>query len=144
MGIVLAGLLLALSRLSEMYPWGRVALALSGTGLSLVLGAAGLVLAGLWLGTDHAAAYRNENLLLLSPSWWLTLPAWMQLVWREQVAGRIAQLARIGAWIALGLMLFAVLSKVFRSFDQSNIEWLLLLSPLVLVLRLVLVRRCVA
>jgi len=39
---------------------------------------------------------------------------------------------------------FAVLSKVFRSFDQSNIEWLLLLSPPVLVLRHVLARRCVA
>jgi hypothetical protein len=144
LGIVLAGLLLALSRLSEMYPWGRVALALTGAGLSLLLGAAGLVLAGLWLGTDHAAAFRNENLLLLSPSWWLTLPAWIQLLWREQVAGRVSQVARMGAWIAFGLVVFAVLSKVFRSFDQSNIEWLLLLSPLVLVLRLVLARRCAA
>ncbi|MGE4072631.1 MAG: DUF4105 domain-containing protein [Lysobacterales bacterium] len=142
MGIVLAGLLLALSRLSELYPWGRVALALSGSGLSLVLGAAGLVLAGLWLGTDHAAAWRNENLLLLSPSWWLTLPAWIQLLWREQVTGRTALIARIGAWIAFGLVVFATLSKVFRSFDQSNIEWLLLLGPLVLVMRLVLARRC--
>jgi hypothetical protein len=144
LGIVIAGLLLALSRASEMYPLGRVALALTGAGLSLLLGAAGLVLAGLWLGTDHAAAWCNENLLLVSPTWWLTLPAWMQLLGREQVAGRVAQMARIGAWMAFGLVVFAVLSKVFRSFDQSNIEWLLLLSPPVLVLRHVLARRCVA
>ena len=141
-GIVLAGLILTLGRLAEMHRAGRIALAVTGGGLSFLLGAAGLVIAGLWLFTDHVAASRNENLLLLAPSWWLALPAWVQLIWREKPTARVAGWARIAGWIALAGIVFAALSKVFRSFDQSNIEWLLLLWPLVFALRYVLLSRC--
>ena len=104
---------------------------------------AGVLIAGLWLGTDHAAAWRNENLLLVSPFWWLTLPAWLVLMRRDQVSGRVARVAMLGGWLAFAGIALGALVKVFRSFDQANIEWLLLLWPLVLAMRHVLARRCV-
>lgn len=142
-GIALAGLLLALARLSERGGVARLPLALVGTVMALALGTAGLLISGLWLGTDHAAAWRNENLLLVSPFWWLTLPAWLLLMRRDQVSGWVARLAMIGGWLAFAGISLGALLKVFRSFDQANIEWLLLLGPLVLALRHVLAKRCI-
>lgn len=141
-GIALAGLLLVLARLAERGGPARLPLALGGALLALALGSAGALIAGLWLGTDHVAAWRNENLLLVSPFWWLTLPAWLTLLRRDRVGGWAARAARLGGWLAVaGIVLGAVL-KVFRSFDQANIEWLLLLGPLVVALRHVLGKRC--
>ena len=142
-GIALAGLLLALARLSERGGVARLPLALVGTLMALALGTAGLLISGLWLGTDHGAAWRNENLLLVSPFWWLTLPAWLLLMRRDQVSGWVARLAMIGGWLAFAGIVLGALLKVFRSFDQANIEWLLLLGPLVLALRHVLAKRCI-
>ena len=142
-GIALAGLVLVLARLAERGGMARWPLSLVGGTLSLLLAAAGTLIAGLWIGTDHAAAWRNENLLLLSPFWWLTLPAWLALLRRDQITGWAARAAMIGGWLALAGIALGTLLKVFKSFDQANIEWLLLLSPLVLALRYVLAKRCV-
>ena len=49
----------------------RAALAVTGGLWSLLAGLSGVILAGLWLLTDHSAAYRNENLFQFSP---LALP----------------------------------------------------------------------
>lgn len=141
-GIALAGLVLVLARLAERGGTARWPLSLVGGTLSLLLAAAGTLIAGLWIGTDHAAAWRNENLLLLSPFWWLTLPAWLALLRRDQITGWAARAAMIGGWLALAGIALGALLKVFKSFDQANIEWLLLLSPLVLALRYVLGKRC--
>jgi hypothetical protein len=142
LGIALAGLLLVLSRLSERGGLARVPLALTGALLALTIGTAGLLIAGLWLGTDHVSAWRNENLLLVSPFWWLTLPAWLLLLRRDAVAGWVARLAVLGGWLAIAGVVLGALVKVFRSFDQANIEWLLLFWPLVLALSHVLRKRC--
>lgn len=142
-GIGLAGLLLLLARLAERGGVARWPLAIVGGALSLLLAAAGTLILGLWTGTDHAAAWRNENLLLVSPFWWLTLPAWLALLRREQIGGWVARLAVVGSWLAVAGILLGALVKVFRSFDQANIEWLLLFWPLVLALRHVLGKRCV-
>lgn len=141
-GLALAGILVLLARLAERGGAWRWPLALAGGGIALVLGAAGLLLAGLWLGTDHYAAWRNQNLLLASPLWWLSLPAWAALGLRERVSGWIARAALSAAWIALAGVLLAAAFKVFRSLDQGNLEWLLLLWPLLLAMRHVLARRC--
>ena len=45
----------------------RILLAVGGGLWSLCSGMAGLVLAGLWLFTDHAAAWHNENLMQFTP-----------------------------------------------------------------------------
>lgn len=134
-GLLLAGLLVALKRFAERGGWARWPLALSGAGVSLVLGVGGLLLAGLWLGTDHASAWRNQNLLLLSPLWLLSLPAWWQVGRHGRISGLPARWARIAGWVALAGVVLAALFKVFRSLDQGNIEWLLLIWPLVLALR---------
>lgn len=140
-GIALVGLLLVLARLAERGGIARWPLAAVGGGMSLVLAAGGTLILGLWVGTDHAAAWRNENLLLLSPFWWLTLPAWLVLLRRDQISGWVARSAVIGGWLALIGIALGTLLKVFKSFDQSNIEWLLVLCPLVLALRYILVKR---
>lgn len=141
-GIALAGLLLVLSRLAERGGVARLPLAVVGGSLSALLAAGGTLILGLWVGTDHAAAWRNENLLLLSPACWLTLPAWLVLLRRDMASGWVARAARVGALLALAGIVLGTLLKVFKSFDQANIEWLLLLWPLVLALRQVLRKRC--
>jgi hypothetical protein len=142
-GIAVAGLLMLLARLAERGGLARVPLAFAGLLLALVLGSAGLLIFGLWIGTDHASAWRNENLLLVSPFWWLTVPAWLLLLRRDDVSGWVARAAVLGGWLAFAGVALGALLKVFRSFDQANIEWLLLMLPLVLALRHVLARRCI-
>lgn len=137
-GLILAGLLVALRRLAEAGGWARWPLALSGAGISLSLSVAGLLLAGLWLLTDHGSAWRNQNLLLCSPLWLLSLPAWWQLGRQGRVAGWQARWAAVAGWCALAGVVLAALLKVFRSLDQGNIEWLLLIWPVVLALRYLL------
>ena len=141
-GLGLAGVLVLLARLAERGGMARWPLALVGGSLALLLGACGWLIAGLWLGTDHAAAWRNQNLLLVSPLWWLSLPAWWLLARRERISGLAARLAVFSGWAALAGIALGAFLKVFRSFDQVNIEWLLLLGPAVFALRHVLVRRC--
>lgn len=141
-GLALAGIVLLLARLAERGGAWRWPLGLAGGGLALLLGAAGLLVVGLWFGTDHHAAWRNQNLLLVSPLWWLSLPAWTSLMRRDHVSGLIAELARLAGWTALAGLVLGLCLKVLRGFDQQNVEWLLLLCPLVLAMRHALTRRC--
>lgn len=134
-GLLLAGLLMAMARLAERGGAARVPLALVGSLLTSGIGMAGVLLAFLWFATDHAAAARNENLFLFAPFWLLALPAWLLYLWRGQVSPSVARMAHTAAWLALASLLLGAFAKVFRSFDQSNIEWLLLMWPLVLALR---------
>jgi hypothetical protein len=134
-GLLLAGLLMAFARLAERGGVARLPLALGGTVLTLGIGAAGVLLTFLWFATDHAAAARNENLFLFAPVWLLAVPAWLQFLLRGEVSASMVRLAHIAAWIALASLLLGAFAKVFRTFDQSNIEWLLLMWPLVLALR---------
>ncbi len=90
----------------------------------LLWGLIGLVLLGLCF-TDHWAAQRNENLLLYSPLWLLSIPA---LYAR---GGRVAQL---GLRLALGLALAGLVLKVLPMLSQQNWEWLWLSMPPVLML----------
>jgi hypothetical protein len=83
-------------------------------GWGLVVGLAGLVLAGLWGLTDHAMAYCNENLLQVNPLALLLIPAAFQAV-RENT--------RPAWWVALtlvGLSLLGLLLKALPGFDQVN------------------------
>ncbi|GMU43456.1 MAG: DUF4105 domain-containing protein [Xanthomonadales bacterium] len=141
-GIALAGFVLLLARLAERGGAWRWPLALFGGAAALLLGAAGLLLIGLWFGTDHYAAWRNQNLLLALPLWWLSLPAWALLARHERVNGRVARLAVLAGWSALAGVALAAFLKAFRGFDQGNLEWLLLLWPLLLAMHRVLARRC--
>jgi hypothetical protein len=67
LGMLGGGLLLATAVLGTRRRSGRIAFAVLGGGWALVAGILGVVLAILWLFTDHATSYRNENLFHFSP-----------------------------------------------------------------------------
>ncbi len=115
----------------------RLAFAAISSAIALILGIGGLVLLGLWTLTDHASAWRNENLLLFNPLCLLLLPCWFGAFrsrWRP------SQFAwRIGMTIAFCAAL-AFFMKIFPAFAQYNRFWIALLLPLHLAFALVLTR----
>ena len=130
-GLAFAGALLALSarvRRSGAARWGFAVLA---TLWLLVAAAAGWILLGLWTLTDHAIAYRNENLLQLSP---LALPLLVLVPalafgrrwaprWALPLALAVAALSLLGAVI-----------QVLPGIDQANGEVIALALPVNLAL----------
>ena len=103
------------------------------TVFELACGLGGLLLLFLWLGTEHQAAWRNENLLLLNPLCLLLLPAWL---WRRPPLWVVAL-----AWLVLLGAAFALFSKILPWFVQANAHWIFLLLPIHIALALDLVRR---
>jgi len=83
----------------------------------LLMGIAGLVLAGLWGLTDHSAAYNNENILQASLLVLPLLGLVPRLVFASQSAARTALLvaASVTALSLLGLLL-----KLLPPFHQVN------------------------
>ncbi|MBN8727307.1 MAG: DUF4105 domain-containing protein [Xanthomonadales bacterium] len=130
-GLALGGGLWWCSRQPGRAP--RRAVAVFGTVFELVCGLGGLLLLFLWLGTEHRAAWRNENLLLLSPLCLLLVPAWLPR--------RPPRWAFALAWLVLLLAAFALFSKILPWFVQANLAWILLLLPIHLALALDLSRR---
>jgi hypothetical protein len=94
-------------------------------GWALIAGLAGLVLAGLWGLTDHAMAYRNENLWQLSPLALLLLPG---MVWAAR-GSRWARGAAAIAAIVAGLSLLGLLLKALPTFHQRNAPVIALALP---------------
>ena len=126
LGLITGAAAFALGRAARTSPGARRGFAV-GTGLwGLLVGAAGLVLAGLWAVTDHAAAYRNENvlqvsLLALGLVWWGTRAGGNRVAARR--ARLLAGLIVVGS--ALGL-----LWKVLPQFCQVNGEIIALALPI--------------
>jgi len=136
-GIALGATLLGLARLRER-AWARATFAASASLLSLVFGLCGLVLLALWLLTEHASAWRNENLLLLDPLCLLLLPAWLGAFRARWHPSRFATgLSMLIAALA-GVALFV---KVFPGFIQDNRFWIALLLPVHLALASVMLQR---
>ena len=111
----------------------RVGFGVLAAGWSLVAGLLGWVLLGLWLFTDHAAAYRNENILQLSPlllALVLLVPIGLRrgggaMLW----ASRVADAAAMGA--ILGFIL-----QILPGMGQSNGEIIALALPISVALAL--------
>ena len=83
----------------------------------LAAGSAGLVLAGLWGLTDHAMAYRNENLFQANPAA-LLLPL-LAVWWRDGARGPARRLAGAAVGLAtVSAIGFAL--QALRGFDQVN------------------------
>jgi hypothetical protein len=92
----------------------------------LVTGTAGVVLAGLWGLTDHAAAYYNENILQMSilalPLLWL-LPGFVR---GKRSSARLT----LGLAIAVAaLSLAGLLLKLLPQFYQNNGQVIALALP---------------
>ena len=134
-GVVLGGVLTWLGAASRARR--RIPLALFALCFELFCGIGGLLLLFLWFGTEHRAAWRNENLLLLDPLCLALLPAWFGIL-----RGRLHErpLARRLAWlVALGAG-FALFSKILPAFAQANLHWIVLFLPIHLALALALQR----
>ena len=116
LGVAVAAGTVALARAGTTRPAARRGfMALSG-GWTLLVGIFGLVLAGLWAFTDHAAAYQNENLLQLNPLQLALFPLLLRSTSssrqrRVWVAGFLAALSSAG-----------LLLKLVPGFNQVNGE----------------------
>ena len=116
-GLVIGGAIFGLGGLARKSRPARIGFVLSICVWALLAGTAGLILAGLWGLTDHAAAYNNENLLqadlLVLALLWLV----PRLVSGSRSAARSAlRLAGIVAAVSLvGLVL-----KFFPGFYQVD------------------------
>ncbi|HYH78182.1 MAG TPA: DUF4105 domain-containing protein [Longimicrobium sp.] len=116
-GLALAGVIVALGIASRHGAAGRFGFALVTSLWLLFAGTGGLILLGLWTATDHAIAYRNENILQLSP---LALPLVLLIPalgygarWAGKWAVRLA--FAVAALSVLGLLL-----QVLPWIDQAN------------------------
>ena len=125
-GIASALILLSLVRLRR-HAWARLTFAGIASVFSFMFGIAGLVLAGLWLLTDHVSAWRNENLLLFNPLCLLLLPTWLGAFRRSWLPSRFAK--NLALAIAL-CAAFAWVAKILPGFVQDNWFWIALLMPL--------------
>lgn len=131
-GVFAALALLGLAR-ARAVPLARIAFAGTAGVVALVCGVGGLVLLGLWMLTEHASAWRNENLLLLNPLCLLLLPAWFGAFRRRWQPSRFAR--RIAATVAFCAVL-AWFVKILPGFVQDNWLWIALLLPIHIALAL--------
>ncbi|MEP7043226.1 MAG: DUF4105 domain-containing protein [Dokdonella sp.] len=133
LGVALGALLLWLGRRRSAAT--RVPLAIFATLFELFCGLGGLILLFLWFGSDHQSAWRNENLLLLSPLCLLLLPAWIASSRRRW---QPRSWTRKVAWLVVLGAAFALFSKILPWFAQANLQWIVLFLPLHIALAIVL------
>jgi hypothetical protein len=124
-GVAAALLLLVLASLRRLAV-ARVAFASIATVTTFVLAFGGLVLAALWVLTDHVSAWRNENLLLFDPLCLLLLPCWIGAFRARWRPSRFALRCAVAIAGLAGLAWFA---KIFPAFPQDNRFWIALLLP---------------
>jgi hypothetical protein len=107
--------------------WGRVGLGLLLVVWGVIGGLGGVVLAVLWGLTDHAMAYRNENLFQLNP-----LLLGLALVAPLALGGN----ARAGRWVRTlaltlaGLSVLGFVGQALPGLDQVNGPIIALLLPI--------------
>lgn len=123
-GLLVAAWMLWLSGRARTRPLARKALVATAGSAHLLFGLAGALLLFLWLGTDHIAAHKNENLFLLSP---LSLP--LAMLWLRRHRGKM--LGNALAWL-VALSAFAALAAktLPDTFIQQNLHWCLLFLPI--------------
>ncbi len=125
-GAALGGLLALLGSLAAGSAAARFGFAALGALWSLFAGTGGLILAGLWALTDHAAAYRNENLFQLEP---LSLALVVLLPALAYGAHWAARPARAVALAVAGIAALGLVAQLLPGFDQVNGEVIALTLP---------------
>ncbi len=139
LGVALGTLLVWMGR--NTHAAARIPLAMFAGMFEVFCGVGGCVLLFLWLGTEHRAAWRNENLLLLNPLCLALIPAAFGL------ARAYPRVHRATVWIAWLVALgaaFALFSKILPWFVQANLHWIVLFLPIHLALALGMHRGTVA
>ena len=97
----------------------------------LFAGAGGFILLGLWTMTNHSIAYRNENLLQLSP---LALPLVLLVPCVAYGARWAARPARLLAMAVAALSVLGFMLQVLPGLDQRNGQMIALALPINLAL----------
>ena len=124
LGVAVAVTTVALAWAGTTSPAARRGFMVLSGGWTLLVGIFGLVLAGLWALTDHAAAYQNENLLQLNP---LQLALFPLLV-RSTTASTRRRVWLAGFLVALSVG--GLLLKLVPGFYQVNGEIIGLALPI--------------
>ncbi len=123
-GLALGGALAALGRARSRR--AGAAFAWLGAAWTLAMGSVGAILGFLWAFTDHAVAYRNENLFQANL---LALPLALLLALGARRPERTARPALALALLAAAVSLAGVAVKLLPGFAQSNAEVLALAVP---------------
>lgn len=137
-GVATAVLLLWLGHGATASRRSRIFGAVAG-GLWLLAGIGGIALAFLAFGSEHRAAWHNENIALFHPLALLLLP----LAWRTiRGAGGTSVAWPIIAGV-IALSAFVVwLAKVMPGFRQDNMDWVGLWLPIHAALFWIVLERC--
>jgi hypothetical protein len=126
-GAVFGALAAALGGLARRRAAARLGLGVLAVLWGSLSGLGGVVLAGLWAFTDHAMAYRNENLFQVNP---------LVLALAVLVPLALAGSGRAGRWaraLALGLAAVSLLGfvlQVLPALDQVNGQVIALALPI--------------
>ncbi|HET7321373.1 MAG TPA: DUF4105 domain-containing protein, partial [Longimicrobiaceae bacterium] len=127
LGILIGGLIALLGgAAARRTPGTRFAFSLVTVAWSLLMGVGGLLLVGLWAFTNHAIAYRNENLFQFTP---LALPLVLlvpALVFGARWARRPA---RVFALAVAASSLLGFVLQALPWFDQVNGQIVALVLP---------------
>jgi hypothetical protein len=126
-GTVVGALAAALGGLARRRAAGRLGLGVVAVLWGSLAGLAGMVLAGLWAFTDHAMAYRNENLFQVNP---LVLALAVLVPLAQAGSGRAGRWARGLALVLVGLSLLGLVLQVLPGFDQVNGQVIALALPI--------------
>ena len=129
LGLAAAGLLVLLGTAAraEGSRWGRIGFGGLLVTWGIVGGLGGVVLTVLWAFTDHAMAYRNENLFQLNP-----LLLGLALLTPLAVTGapRAGRWSRTLGMVLAGLSLLGFVLQVLPGVDQVNGPVVALLLPI--------------
>jgi hypothetical protein len=104
----------------------RSLFAVVGSGWAILTGVAGIIMAGLWVLTDHAVAAQNENVLQCTV---IALALGLVLPLSIGNPARWSGMARACAIMVAGASLLGVLLKLLPGMDQANLQVLSLTVP---------------
>jgi hypothetical protein len=127
LGTVIGAFAAALGGLALRSVAGRIGLGVMAVLWGSLAGLGGVVLAGLWAFTDHAMAYRNENLFQVNP---LVLALAVLVPLALAGSGRAGRWARALALGLAGLSLLGLVLQVLPGFDQVNGQVIALALPI--------------
>jgi Domain of unknown function (DUF4105) len=130
-GLLIAGLLVLAGRAAPRSGLARFGYSAVSALWLLFAGTAGLLLVLLWTMTNHSIAYRNENLLQLSP---LALPMVLLVPCVAYGARWAARPARLLATIVAALSVLGFVLQVLPWLDQRNAQMIALALPINLAL----------
>jgi hypothetical protein len=133
-GLILAAGVWFSGRMATVHRGARVVFGVLAGGWSLIGGLLGVILFMLWVFTDHATSYRNENLFHLSP-FLLPLVGLLHTAVRGSVRGR--RLAFMVATAVAAISLLGFVLKVLPGFVQVNGELIAVALPMNVAIALV-------